>query len=146
MHLASARGEGRLDVTEGALLGDYERVRGAVERVVAEHAEGEGPPHALVGTREVRHAIAQGEQRPRDASALDLPREPVAGRRARGECREARKERVGTLVAQQEGEQRLLALDETRGQRREDVLAKDVVRDERGHGTSVRRPSTVSLG
>ena len=123
-------------------------MRGAVERVVAHEAEREGAPDALVGSGQATDALAQGEQRPRDAAGLDPVGELVADRRARGERREPREERVGPLVAQQERNQLLFAGDEADGQLGEDVFTKDVVRDERGHGpsSSARSFSAVPLG
>ena len=136
MHLAGGSLQAGVRRAERALLGDHEGVDGAVEHVVTEQAQHEGAADALVGRGQVAHAVPQRHERARDATALDRGGKRVGARRERGQRGEAREERVGALVAQQEGEQLLLARDDVRGQGLSDDLAKDVVRDDSGHARS----------
>ena len=74
---------------------------------------------------------------------FNLLGEPVAGPGAGGQRREAREERVGTLVGQEEGKQLLLAPEQARREVLGEVLAEDVVGNERRHGSPL---STTPLG
>ena len=146
MHVARDGGERAVYLDEGALLGDNEGVSRAVERVVAEKAEREGAPDALVGGGQAAHAVAQRPERARDAASLDEPREAVAGAHRGGQGREPGEEGVRPLVGEQEGELLLLAAHDAVGPARDDVLAEYVVRDERGHGPSSRRFREIPRG
>lgn len=128
------------------LLGKDERVRGRVEPVVGKKPQHERAADALVGHGEVLDAAAEGLERPAAVRLVHLVAEPVVGDRPRGPPEGAREQRVGPLVAQQEGEQLLLADDHALGQRRRGVLAEDVVADDGGHaGASSRRVCTPAL-
>ena len=126
------------------LLGEDERVGARVEAVVGKKPEREGAPDALVGRRQVRDARPEGKKRLLAEGFVHRVPEPVVGAGTRGQRQSARKEGIGPLVAQQEGEQLLLAVHHARGQRRRGVLAEDVVADDGRHGAPLARDAYLA--
>ena len=131
--------QARVRAGERALLGYDEGVRHPVERVVPEQAKRKGAPDSLVVGGQVAHAVAHAHEGAGDAAVLEVARKRVADGGTRGQGGEAGDKGVGTLVGKKEGEQLLLAVDDTLGQARHDVLTEDVVRDDCGHACSSRR-------
>ena len=111
MKLRARPREGGLRGDKCLLLREDEGVRRAVQRVVAERSQGKGAPHALVCHGQVAHAVPHGKGGLHHAPVVHgMPQAP-APHGHRGHRGEARKEWVGPLVSQQEGQDLLLALD-----------------------------------
>ena len=124
---------------QGILLSVDKRVGRAVQRVVAEKTQCKRPANSLVLDGQVPDGRANVAKRPGDVAVVHVSRKVAACRDARGDGREAHEEGIGALVAQQEGEKLLLAVDEPLGKSLRSVLAKDVMRYQRGHARAPRK-------
>ena len=136
MKLRARPREGGLRGRQRLLLREDKGVRRAVQRVVAERSQGKGAPHALVCHGQVAHAVPHGKGGLYHAPVVHGVPQAPAPHGHRGHRGEARKEWVGPLVSLEERQDLLLALDHSGRQRLQDVLAKDVVRDDGRHGPS----------
>ena len=128
------RGVGKAGLLQQrVLLRVDQRVRRAIKHVMAEKSQRKRPPNALVLDWQVTHRGADVAKRLGNVAGVHIMREVTARGNACRDGAKAHKEGVWTLVAQQEGEQLLLAVDKALGKALRSVLAKDVMRYQRGH-------------
>ena len=92
---------------------------GTIERIVREHAEGEGAADAGVMDGKVAHSVAKRRERCRHVLVMHAMGELVRGTGRCGCAEHVEEEGVRTLVAEQEREKFLLP-------------GNDVFREERG--------------
>ena len=133
------RGVGKAGLLQqSVLLRVDQRMRRTVQHIMAEKPQRKRSANALVLDWQVPHRGADVAKCLGYMAGVHVMREVTTCGNACRDGAEAHKEGVGALVAQQEGEKLLLAVDKTLGKALCGVLAKDVVRYQRGHARTPR--------
>ena len=131
---------------QGCLLRVDKGMRDAVQHVVAQQTQHKGTANALVIFGQVGHRIVQGHERLNHLAGVHVGGQLGASRRDRAPGYKMCPEGVGTLVAQKEGEQLLLAIDDAFRKACRRVFAKEMMRDDGGHDDSrIRMNSEIII-
>ena len=103
----------------------------AIEHIVRQQAQRKGATQIGIARLQVRHAVAQARELARHARAVhDLSKRHAVGNARREHVEE---ERVGTLVSQDKGDALLVGRDNAPRKTVDAFLAKQMMRNERGH-------------
>ena len=103
----------------------------AIEHIVRQQAQRKGATQIGIARLQVRHAVAQARELARHARAVhDLSKRCTVGNARREHVEE---EWVGTLVAQDKGDALLVGRDNALRKTVDAFLAKQMMRNERGH-------------